>query len=109
MDPLDKEKPWGALGLIAVIAVPIGFVYLVIRLAAVVADEAWQLLVAVTAVAALLYYFLAFRVRKRRLQSELSPRRVALGAVTLVLIAVVVSLPAWVALFYARNGVLPWD
>jgi hypothetical protein len=109
MDPLDKEKPWGALGRLAVIALPIGFVYLVIRLAAVVADEAWQLLLSVTAVGAVLYYFLAFRTRKRRLASPLTTRHIAVQAVTLVLIAVVLTLPGWVAFYYLRNGALPWD
>ena len=109
MDPLDKEKPWGPLTTLLVIALPIGFVYLVIRLAAVVADEAWQLLLAVTAVAALLYYFLAFRSAKRRPRSLQSPGRIAFQAVTLVLIAAVLAVPVWVALFYVRNGALPWD
>ena len=112
MDPLDQEKPWGFFGQMMLIACAIGLIYLIIRLAVVVPEYGWQLVAAMSVLAPLMYYFLAFRSGFAREQGVARPRftraqRVA-QAVTAVLLAAVLSVPAFVAYYYFRLGALPW-
>lgn len=104
MDPLDREKPWGPLGVLALIAFAIGLVYVVIRLVVVVPEWGWQVLLAPALLGPLLYYFLAYRGGLRR-----SPgARRAVHATVAVLLAAVLSLPVAVLLYWSWTGELPW-
>jgi hypothetical protein len=105
MDPLDREKALGMLGQLALIALAIGLIYLIIRLAVVVPEWGWQVLVAPAVLAPLLYYFLAFRGGLRR-QPE-TARRAAHGLVVLLLVAVA-SLPVALLAYRAWAGQWPW-
>lgn len=112
MDPLDKEKPWGVLGQMMLIALAIGVIYLIIRLAVVVPEHGWQLILMLSLIAPLLYYFLAFRSGLGKPASVPRPRftraQRAAQAVTAVLLAAALSVPVFVALYYLRAGTLPW-
>lgn len=112
MDPLDEEKPWGVVGQMVLIALAIGLIYLIIRLAVVVPEYGWQIILALTVIAPLLYYFLAFRSGGRRPPAAPRPRftraqRFA-QATTAVLLAAMLSVPLLVAVYYLRTGSLPW-
>jgi hypothetical protein len=110
MDPLDKEKPWGIFGQLVLIALAIGVIYLIIRLAVVVPEYGWQIILVISLIAPVLYYFLAFRKprKPRALPPRLTAARRAAQAATAVLLAVALSLPVFVSLYYLRTGTLPW-
>ena len=110
MDPLDREKPWGFFGQMVLIACAIGLIYLIIRLAVVVPEYGWQLVAAMSVLAPLMYYFLAFRTGLTRVAGPRFTRAQRLAqAVTAVLLAAVLSVPALVAYYYFRTGSLPWE
>ena len=97
MDPVDQEKPWTALGQIALITSAIGVVYFMVRFAVVIPEWGWQLIVATTLVAGGLYWMLAFRRGPTGPPVERSAREKLLGA----LLIVALMLPLGVALYYA--------
>lgn len=111
MDPLDEEKPWGVLGQMVLIALAIGLIYLIIRLAVVVPEYGWQIILALSLIAPLLYYFLAFRRARAptRPPRPITRARAVAQATTAVLLAAALSLPVLVALYYLRTGSLPWS
>jgi len=112
-DPLDREKPWGLPGQMVVISLAIGLIYLIIRLAAVVPEWGWQVILPLAIVAPLLYYFLAFRAGLSRKPGAAEPKftagQRALQAITVVLLAAALSLTVWVAAYHFRTGRWPWD
>lgn len=111
MEPADEEKPWGVLGQMVLIALAIGLIYLIIRLAVVVPEYGWQIILALSLIAPLLYYFLAFRSARKptRPPRPLTRAQSLAQATTAVLLAAVLSLPVLVALYYLRTGSLPWS
>lgn len=111
MEPLNEEKPWGVLGQMVLIALAIGFIYLIIRLAVVVPEYGWRIILALSLIAPFLYYFLAFRRARKptRPPRAVTRARAVAQAATAVLLAVVLSLPVLVLLHYLRTGSLPWS
>lgn len=111
MDPLDREEPFSAPAKLVMIMAVVGVVYLMVRFAVVIPEWGWQLISTVTLVGAVLYYALAYRKPRAPLppvqHREFSAGRL-LHYVTAALLALVLTLPLWVALYFWRFGVPDW-
>lgn len=111
-DPLNLEKPWGVIGQMVVIALPIGLIYLIIRLAVVVPEWGWQVILPLALFAPFLYYFLAFRSglspKPRDPNAHYTPAQRRLQRLLVVLMMLMLCVPAGLAVYYFRIGALPW-
>lgn len=111
-DPLDQEKAWGVWGQLVVITLPIALVYFIIRLAVVVPEWGWQVVLPLALLAPCLYYFLAFRSGLSRNAKDpnarYTPTQRRLQQLLLVLLAVMALVPLWFGVYYFWNDALPW-
>lgn len=112
MDPIDQEEPFSTTAKVLMIAAVIAVVYLIVRFAVVIPEWGWQLIFVVTLVGTVTYYRLAFRAPRAPTPPPRglgwTPGRLV-HYVSAVLLAMVLTLPAWVALYYWWEGRTPWD